>query len=144
QAEAQLEAYRELFANDQAAGVASVRGKELLARLRRASGATAVTLAVEPHQLTVLSGTETAGAVPIASTLEPQRIVADRDLLAGAVAAVTNLKLPNAVLEPHDDGRVLRLYGASVSEPTTFGSLDCFIRSGPASGRGAVPEAGEA
>jgi len=142
-ADAQLEAYRELFANDQAAGVVSVRGNELLTKLRRTSGTAAVTLAVETHQVTVLSGSETAGAVPITSTLEPQRIVLDRDRLADAVAAVINLKLPNVVFEPHDDGRLLRLYGASSSDPTTFGNLDCFIRSGSSSGRVAERETGE-
>ncbi|MGO1802105.1 MAG: AAA family ATPase [Microbacteriaceae bacterium] len=84
----------------------------------------------------------------VASTLSSRTLDLCSAPFTEAVVAVTNAKFPRATVEVLGDGGMLKLYGASKTDPTTFGALDIYLQTGskpkpasPVNVTGAVPGA---
>ena len=135
----QLDACREMSTVQESAGIIGMRGKDLAAVLRGAPDGAPLIIALESEQITVLSGADVLGTVPVVASLPPCRMVVPSTALSAAVDAVTNLKLPTAILEMVSEER-LKLYGASRTEPVQYSALDCFILTGASAGPGSQPE----
>ncbi|MGI6878971.1 AAA family ATPase [Microbacterium sp. gxy059] len=116
------------FAGDVAsAGAVSVRGKEILPRLGAVPDGETVVLVIDDGSVRV---GEQGDPIAAGVSLPPQRIAVNGRRLADAVDAVTTVKLPQAVIESLPDAGLVKVYGASRRDPVTYGTLDCFLRTG--------------
>lgn len=129
--EPQTAAYGAFTSTGASGGFVVARGKEVASRLAGLPERNPVSLVVGAGQLWLHSdGSTQDSPIGASGSLPPQTIVLNRGLLADAVDAVTNVKLPNVMIEVVGDD-VVRLIGTSRSEPVEFGALHCLVRTGP-------------
>lgn len=125
-----IDAYNALAIVGAATGALSLRGDELRAALREMPPAGRVALRIRHDSLDVVGADGRVVTVEVRSSAAAE-VTCETRALDAAISTVTDVKFPRVQIEFGAPDDAVRLYGASRSEPPTFGAVEFLLPTRP-------------